>query len=99
MLVDLPPNVWTSAHYHQLQAPLTIAISMSASNQAIYGAIIPTTSQVARPGHLAEREELDAALKAGTIERLRLFIDRHPGSRYRQEAEAAMRRFEKLRKP
>lgn len=48
----------------------------------------------ARPGHFAEREELDAALKAGTREALRLFIDRHPQSRYRPEAEEALRRLE-----
>lgn len=49
--------------------------------------------QVARPGHVAEREELDAALKAGTAEALLLFIDRHPRSRYRTEAEAALRQL------
>lgn len=48
----------------------------------------------ARPGHLAEREELDAALKAGTREALMLFIDRHPQSRYLTEAEEALRHLE-----
>lgn len=49
--------------------------------------------QVARPGHIAEREELDAALEAGTVDALLLFIDRHPKSRYRAEAENALRRL------
>lgn len=47
----------------------------------------------ARPGHIAEREELDAALEAGTVDALLLFIDRHPKSRYRAEAENALRRL------
>mgnify|MGYP000237462118 CR=1 FL=1 len=47
----------------------------------------------ARPGHFAEREELDAALKAGTADALLLFIDRHPRSRYRPEADAALRQL------
>jgi hypothetical protein len=46
----------------------------------------------ARPGHFAEREELDDALRAGTADALRLFIDRHPESRYRGEAEEHLRR-------
>lgn len=49
--------------------------------------------QVARPPHFAEREELDAALAAGTIDSLLLFIDRHPNSRYRAEADDALRRL------
>jgi outer membrane protein assembly factor BamD (BamD/ComL family) len=49
--------------------------------------------QVARPPHFAEREEIDAALKAETAEALLLFIDRHPHSRYRAEAEAALRQL------
>lgn len=49
--------------------------------------------QVARPGHFAEREELDAALKANTVDAVSLFIERHPDSRYRLEAEAALKRL------
>lgn len=45
----------------------------------------------ARPGHFAEREELDAAIKAGTAAALQLFIRRHPNSRYRIEAEERLR--------
>lgn len=47
----------------------------------------------ARPGHFAEREELDAALAAGTAGALQLFIERHPKSRYRDEAEMALTRL------
>lgn len=54
---------------------------------------VETAAAPARPGHFAEREELDAALKAGTAEALLLFIDRHPQSRYRAEAEAALRQI------
>lgn len=45
----------------------------------------------ARPGHIAEREELDSALARGTREAVQLFIDRHPDSRYRSEAEEFLR--------
>lgn len=45
----------------------------------------------ARPGHIAEREELDAALAKGTRAALELFIRRHPNSRYRAEAEERLR--------
>jgi hypothetical protein len=50
----------------------------------------------ARPGHIAEREELDAALRAGTPEALHLFVERHPESRYRPQAENALRAIELL---
>ncbi|KAF0227767.1 MAG: hypothetical protein FD175_2473 [Beijerinckiaceae bacterium] len=49
--------------------------------------------QIARPGHFAEREELDSALKTNTADALSLFIERHPDSRYRPEAEAALKRL------
>ncbi len=55
--------------------------------------------QVARPGHFAEREELDAALKANTIDALSLFIERHPESRYRPEADAALKQLDASRPP
>jgi hypothetical protein len=42
----------------------------------------------ARPGHLAEREELQAARGKGTREAYDLFLARHPGSRYAAEARA-----------
>ena len=47
----------------------------------------------ARPGHIAEREELDIALKTGRLDALRLFLDRHPDSRYRAEALDALNRL------
>ncbi len=40
----------------------------------------------ARPGHLAEFEELQAARRAGTREAYDLFLTRHPDSRYAAEA-------------
>lgn len=55
---------------------------------------IPVTMPPPRPGHFAEREELDAALAAGTADALRLFLERHPESRYRPEAEAALRKID-----
>jgi hypothetical protein len=83
----------------QQTAPFSSAVGTASFRIDQAGAIILTTSQVARPGHIAEREELDAALKVATAERLRLFIERHPTSRYRPEAEAALRRLETIRKP
>jgi hypothetical protein len=44
-----------------------------------------------RPGHFAEREELDLAIARGTAAALELFIRRHPKSRYRPEAERRLR--------
>lgn len=55
--------------------------------------LIVVAAAPARPGHFAEREELDAALQAGTVDALLLFIDRHPNSRHRPEAEATLRRL------
>lgn len=54
---------------------------------------LPVTMPLARPGHFAEREELDVVLQLGTAEALRDFIERHPASRYRPEAEAALRKL------
>jgi hypothetical protein len=42
----------------------------------------------ARPGHIAELEELQAARSIGTREAYDLFLARHPGSRYAAEAKA-----------
>jgi hypothetical protein len=42
----------------------------------------------ARPGHVAELEELQAARSKGTREAYDLFLARHPGSRYAPEARA-----------
>jgi hypothetical protein len=36
----------------------------------------------ARPGHVAELEELEAARRAGTVAAYDLFLARHPNSRY-----------------
>ncbi len=58
-----------------------------------FGKPIEATAAPARPGHIAEREELDAALAAGTAAALELFIERHPNSRYRAEAETALGRL------
>jgi hypothetical protein len=40
----------------------------------------------ARPGHVAELEELDAARRVGTRAAYDMFLARHPGSRYATEA-------------
>ncbi len=40
----------------------------------------------ARPGHVAELEELQAARAKGTREAYDLFLARHPTSRYAAEA-------------
>lgn len=47
-----------------------------------------------RAPHLAEREELDAALARRSADALQLFIERHPESRYRAEAEEALRKLQ-----
>jgi hypothetical protein len=44
------------------------------------------TMRPARPGHIAEFEELQAARRAGTIAAYDLFLARHPESRYAAEA-------------
>jgi hypothetical protein len=44
--------------------------------------------QAARPGHLAELEELQSARSKGTLEAYDLFLARHPESRYAAEARA-----------
>jgi hypothetical protein len=64
-----------------------------AVNPAFPEAILPVTMPLPRPGHFAEREELDAALQHGTAEALREFIERHADSRYRAEAESALRKL------
>ena len=46
------------------------------------------TMRPARPGHIAEFEELQAARRKGTIAAYDLFLARHPGSRYAAEARA-----------
>ncbi len=46
-----------------------------------------------RAPHLAEREELDAAIQAGTEVAIRSFLERHPESRYRDEAQAALNKM------
>jgi hypothetical protein len=40
----------------------------------------------ARPGHIAELEELEAARRAGTRAAYDMFLARHPESRYAPEA-------------
>jgi hypothetical protein len=42
----------------------------------------------ARPGHIAELEELQAARRARTVAAYDLFLARHPGSRYAAEAKS-----------
>jgi hypothetical protein len=42
----------------------------------------------ARPGYMAELEELQAARSKGTREAYDLFLARHPSSRYAAEAKA-----------
>lgn len=42
---------------------------------------------------IAEQEELEAALRAGTREALELFLARHPEGRFRKDAETALKRI------
>jgi hypothetical protein len=58
--------------------------------------VILVQAPPARPGHIAEREELDQALRIGSRSALELFLDRHPDSRYRPEAEKALQRHDLL---
>jgi hypothetical protein len=41
----------------------------------------------ARPGHIAEFEELQAARRTGSLAAYELFLARHPGSQYAAEAQ------------
>jgi hypothetical protein len=43
-------------------------------------------SAKARPGYLAELEELETARKAGTVAAYDMFLARHPNSRYAPQA-------------
>jgi hypothetical protein len=43
-------------------------------------------AQRARPGHIAELEELEAARRSGTRAAYDLFLERHPQSRYAPQA-------------
>jgi hypothetical protein len=79
-LIDLPP--------------VPAIVEKAASDRVETSPVVVMAAAPARPGHFAEREELDAALKAGTSEALRLFIERHPESRYRPQAETALRSLE-----
>ena len=75
---------------------MTDHASTTAMVQQYDGFLLPqfrNAAAPARPGHFAEREELDAALKAGTTEALILFLERHPDSRYRVEAQDALHRL------
>jgi hypothetical protein len=49
--------------------------------------------QPARPGHVAELEELEAARRKGTAEAFDLFLARHPTSRYADQARAERARL------
>lgn len=64
------------------------------------GRLIPSqhlqmAGNTARPGHIAIKEEYDRALAIGTTAALRLFIARHPNSRWTAEAR---KRLQTLRK-
>lgn len=61
-------------------------IHVGAANEVIWQAQMP----LPRDPAVAEREELDAALRACTPEAIRHFLERHPESRFRKEAEAAL---------
>lgn len=70
-----------------------VVIESPAAPSALHdGAILwKVASPPARPGHFAEREELDAAIITNTAAAFELFIERHPESRYRAEAEDRLR--------
>ncbi len=55
---------------------------------------IPVTMPPPRPGHFAEREELDAALPQAPLMPAPVFWNATPESRYRPEAESALRKFD-----
>jgi hypothetical protein len=74
--------------------PVPAIMETASSGMTETGPLLVMAAAPARPGHVAEREELDAALNAGTLEALRLFLERHPDSRYRQQARDALRVFE-----
>jgi hypothetical protein len=98
MAIDAPPAVPSHAAVIIIWQHTSAASAAGAAIWARDGrGVILASSAPARPGYMAEREELDAALQAGTIERLRLFLDRHPQSRYRAEAEKALRRQQAAR--
>jgi hypothetical protein len=69
--------------HHDLHRPVII--------EQVPAALSVAKMAPAREPHFAEREELDAALAAGTREALLLFTERHPQSRYRPEADSALR--------
>lgn len=61
---------------------------------------IRVTVPPARPPEIAEQEEFDAACVAGTAAALQLFIERHPQSKWRAEAEVRLRNIvQKAPKP
>jgi hypothetical protein len=66
--------------------PIALAAVAGAPQAAC--AAPPESGAPARPGHIAELQELDAARKAGTIAAYDLFLARHPQSRYAPQARA-----------
>lgn len=90
---DWPLESWTGGARISLRAPHVVVVAGPPAAPLDPTLTQVVRMQVARPPHFAEREEIDAALKAGTAEALLLFIDRHPRSRYRDEAEAALRQL------
>lgn len=57
--------------------------------------VFHVTMPLPRPPEIAEHEEFVAATTANTPEALRLFIARHPESRWRAEAEKRLEALEK----
>lgn len=53
--------------------------------------IVIVAAAPARDPAIAEREEFDAAMAANTAPALRLFLDRHPKSPWRAQAEKTLR--------
>ncbi len=87
--MPIPPDHVGEPAYSQ-QAPAEQGSRLSG---LVPGAIRSASMPLPRPGHVAEREELDAAHIKGTAEAYILFIERHPASRYRAEAEARLRKL------
>jgi hypothetical protein len=77
------PFDWGLDSFSTGQKPPLLAPNPAHTNGVLVNMAL---SNEARPGHIAEFEELEAARKAGTPAAYDLFLARHPKSRYAEEA-------------